>query len=143
MQKSLTNNCMEKVRPDQKWHLYCDTQEDYRKAYNCWKLALKRGHKDAKIEDYIKDRKKISYIKHKKSVGLYKNRMLRQFRITLATPKWVNFEEIFKIYDETPEGMHVDHIIPINGKNVSGLHVPWNLQYLPAKVNIKKGRKFN
>lgn len=66
----------------------------------------------------------------------------RKKRVKEATPKWVDKKQLKKIYMERPEGFHVDHVIPINGKGVCGLHVPWNLQYLPASVNIKKGNKY-
>lgn len=69
-----------------------------------------------------------------------------------ATPKWLSkyhktrIRDIYIVAKEftsaTDETFHVDHIIPLNGKNVCGLHVPWNLQILPAYDNLSKGNKY-
>lgn len=75
----------------------------------------------------------------------YRERTARRRAIKVrATPKWLNKEhyiQIKSIYRNCPKGYHVDHIVPLNGIIVSGLHVPWNLQYLPATENLKKGNR--
>lgn len=68
-------------------------------------------------------------------------RAARRARIANATPKWADLDKIKEIYNNCPPGYHVDHIIPLTNKFVCGLHVPENLQYLPASENLKKGNK--
>lgn len=65
------------------------------------------------------------------------------------TPSWADLTEINTIYKQATrrsliEGIkyHVDHIIPLNGDLVSGLHVPDNLQVIPASLNLSKSNQF-
>ena len=70
-----------------------------------------------------------------------------------ATPEWlsdIQKKEIEYMYSlakdcEALSGnqYHVDHIIPLQGKGICGLHVPWNLQVLPAEQNLKKHNNYN
>lgn len=67
------------------------------------------------------------------------------------TPSWLTKTQLFEIkefYSMAKEletvfswKQHVDHIVPLQGKTVSGLHVPWNLQILPAFLNSSKGNR--
>lgn len=63
-----------------------------------------------------------------------------------ATPSWLTEEDkiaIEKIYEYAWSlGYHVDHIVPLRNKKVCGLHVPWNLQPIPAEDNMRKHNKF-
>lgn len=70
-----------------------------------------------------------------------------------ALPSWLTedqLEHIVSIYAHakecemlTGDKYHVDHIVPLQGKNVCGLHVPWNLQVLPADLNLSKSNKLD
>lgn len=69
----------------------------------------------------------------------------------LRTPNWLTPDDLFfieeayhlaKLRTETLGiSYHVDHILPMQGKTVSGLHVPTNLQVIPAKINLQKSNK--
>lgn len=66
-------------------------------------------------------------------------------RIYLATPPWINRQQIMEmklIYDDCPKGSNVDHIVPLTSALVSGLHVPWNLQHLSFKENMTKSNRW-
>ena len=72
----------------------------------------------------------------------------RRAGLKTATPPWLtkemklDIEFFYEIASSLPNH-HVDHIHPLNGDNFSGLHVPWNLQVLPAVENIKKTNKLS
>lgn len=65
----------------------------------------------------------------------------RRALVSQATPAWADRKEIAEIYKNRPKGYHVDHIYPLKSEFVCGLHVPHNLQYLPAHENQKKFNK--
>ena len=68
------------------------------------------------------------------------------------TPSWLTKDDLWMIgqaYDLAAQrtkmfgfAWHVDHKIPLQGKNVSGLHVPSNLQVIPASENVRKSNRY-
>jgi hypothetical protein len=69
------------------------------------------------------------------------------------TPSWLTDDDLWLIkqfYElaalrtkVTGISWHVDHVIPLQGKYVSGLHVPLNLQVIPAELNLSKSNRFS
>lgn len=98
------------------------------------------------LKEYYKKYRQAN--KAKKIAHNIKRKLTQKHRM----PLWLSSadkEHIDYIYDQaqvltekTGIKHHVDHIVPLQGKTVSGLHVPWNLQILTAKENLKKSNRF-
>lgn len=123
------------------WQDFCKDWIEFRKGYKCWKAAINRGY-EIPLSTYFKDGKRVR-VRLYKSKGRNYHYSKRNLLLSLATPKWVNIEELATIYGNTPKEYHVDHIIPLTHALVSGLNVPWNLQYLTNKENLYKGAKWD
>lgn len=127
-----------------------EASSKYRKRYPekvkaglaSWYAKNKDTHKD-KCKDYATINKSTVNSIHAKRRASKLN----------ASPKWLSDahkEQIADLYwlakdleAISGEHYHVDHIVPLQGKTVCGLHVPWNLQVLPASDNIKKKNNYD
>lgn len=109
----------------------------------------------AKYRAENKDKYKVwvkEWVERNRDLDRAKNARRRSAKIN-ALPNWLNEDQkkqIDSVYAHakecemlTGDKYHVDHIIPLQGKNVCGLHVPWNLQVLPADINQSKSNKFD
>ena len=75
----------------------------------------------------------------------------RESTKSMATPKWLSKEHklCMKSFYELSNRVglcigvkhNVDHVMPLKSSILCGLHVPWNLQVLPARINAKKKNK--
>lgn len=111
-----------------------DRLKDAAKAYynGCMKTDEGRRKRSERSAEFRKNNPHL----YAASTAKRKSAKLR------ATPPWADLTEIKEFYRNTPEGCHVDHIVPLQNTQVCGLHVIDNLQYLPARENIRKNNKF-
>lgn len=123
---------------------YRNKQAEYERQR---RLELKNSSK------WVESERKRSLNKYYKNKAPYiANAAKRRASKLKATPSWLtdyDWEMIKWTYDcakiaeeHYGKSYHVDHIVPLQGKNVCGLHVPWNLQVIPAKQNLTKGNRY-
>ena len=73
----------------------------------------------------------------------------RRRRLRQQMPPWMSptmmrcfYEQAQRVQKRLGIKYVVDHIIPLRGKGISGLHVPWNLQVIPASLNARKSNHY-
>ena len=124
------------------------------KAYN---ESRKEIMSDYNRKRYLEEPERFKLASKKRRAlnpaGVRKNIQDYKARKRSAAPSWLTTEqhkEIESFYwlaDDlrrvSGEEYHVDHIVPLKGKDVCGLHVPWNLQVLPADLNLRKSNKYD
>ena len=125
-----------------------EQQKEYRKANKEKIAAQKREYRQAN-KDRIREYNR-SYQESKRHFVNAWNAKRRAAKLE-ATPDWLTEEQLNQIKDIywlaqdlkriTGEDYHVDHIVPLLGEEARGLHVPWNLQILPADINLSKGNR--
>lgn len=142
----------------------CGETKRYLSYRACVACQLKKNRK-ASLDGVQAVRSKRYYAKNpvaaRKRVSKWKKRNKAKIRSQIAlrrasklqrTPKWLTraqkakmaamYAEAARRTKETGVAWHVDHIAPLNGQTVCGLHVPENLQLLPAVENMRKGNRF-
>ena len=118
-----------------------------------------RNYRDRQLERYYSKREHILEKRRyylQTPQGKFKNcekESRRRSRKLGATPAWLSQKQLSQIKYlywlskdlETTSGQkyHVDHIVPLQGRHVCGLHVPWNLQVIPAEINLSKGNRYD
>jgi hypothetical protein len=101
----------------------------------------------------IVERREVRRLWRKNNLGLVLENCAKRRSAKLnRTPAWLTEFDRLKIkcyYQvaamrsrESGEHWHVDHIIPLQGKTVCGLHVPNNLQIIPAIENMRKNNHY-
>ena len=126
----------------------CQCLKNYMKTY----FVSNKEKMIATANKWIKNNAyhRIYYKNHSvKSMFWRRTRKLAKIN---RTPNWLTKDQKRQIEIEhqlaawctkvTGIKYHVDHIVPLQGKTVSGLHVPWNLQVIPASDKHKKSNRF-
>lgn len=123
--------CMCKLNDNKKKQYNYNREPDYYKKYASRRKVIDSVYKN---KEYVKSKIKIQ-------------RQLQRSRrkITLDELSMLVFSEANLLCEirvkETGIIWEVDHMIPLNAKSVSGLHVYYNIQVIPMKMNRFKSNK--
>jgi hypothetical protein len=137
-------NTCHKQYVKEKYHLY-KTQPGYIEREKRRLTAYRQAHPEKIIEGAKKFDVTHPGYKNAQSKKHYLGKKNR-------TPSWLTKDD-FWLIEQAYElavlrskmfgfAWHVDHVVPLRGRLVSGLHVPHNLQVIPAKVNRSKSNRF-
>lgn len=140
------------------------TMRAYREA-NAEELAEKKKAYRAAAAEALRAKDRAYYLANREAIA-ERRREYRQTRGAaiaaanrqrqsaklLRTPAWLTPDDLWLIQQAYELARlrtqmfgflwHVDHIFPLRGKTVSGLHVPLNLQVIPATENCHKNNKY-
>lgn len=121
-----------------------EKQKEFRTKNPEYQKQWRENNRD-KLTEYERDRYYLN--KPKYFAAAAKRRASRK----QATPTWPDSDMSFLVQEAYALARlrskmlggvwHVDHVLPLKGKTVCGLHVPWNLQVIPALDNLRKGNK--
>jgi hypothetical protein len=135
---------------------YCENHKEekalYDKEYrlnNIDKIKVQNKNSYEKNKQKVLERSKV-WKKNNPASVLAKNSRSRAKKFS-ATPSWltkdhktfieIQYQMAAFLTEQFGIKFHVDHIDPLKSEYLSGLHVPWNLQVIPAADNIRKSNK--
>lgn len=112
--------------------------------------ARQRDRYDQKRKQYLAQKSEYDRLNRDKRSAIGAKRRADKLN---ATPPWLTVWQLLemqhmytkarKLREKTGYDYHVDHILALRGRTpegyrFSGLHVPWNLQLLESRENIRK-----